>query len=238
MSDLQSIKMSNPEIDDNDVMEWLKNHPDFLSRNPEALDLLNPPKDQTQGRKVADFQHYLVQKLRDDKASVLENTRELVEISRENMSNVSRIHDAALKVLEAHDFQEFVHIIVHDLSPILGTDMAILVVESSEHDATTLHTGGIRVVPQGTIDQWMGGQSARLHSNMQGNPDIYAGGATLIQSEALLRVDISMKTPPAILAFGSRDPEFFRDGQGTEMVGYLARVVERCFRLWLDLPHS
>ena len=65
---------------------------------------------------------------------------------------------------------------------------------------------------------------------------IYGAGANLVRSQALVRVDISLDTPPAILAFGSRDPELFQDGQGTEQVSFLARVVERQFRTWLNLP--
>lgn len=225
-------------MDDSEILSWLKNNPDFLQRNPEAMDYLVPGEKEDRKAKVADFQAHLVQKLREDKQSVLDNTRELVEISRENMSNVARIHDASLKLIEAHNFQEFVHTIIHDLSPVLGTDMAVLAVESSAHDGMTLHTSGVRVLPVGVVDHWMAGQPVQLNANIQGNPDLYAGGASLVQSEALLRVDVSLNTPPAILAFGSRDPEFFRDGQATDLVGYLARVCERCFRLWLDLPAS
>ena len=60
--------------------------------------------------------------------------------------------------------------------------------------------------------------------------------ATLVRSQILLRVDISMGTPPAILAFGSRDPAMFSDGQATDQILFLARVIERCFRSWLSLP--
>ena len=45
-----------------------------------------------------------------------------------------------------------------------------------------------------------------------------------------------MNTPPAILVFGSRDPALFQPGQATDQVMFLARVVERAFRQWLDLP--
>lgn len=225
-------------MDQQQVIEWLKANPDFLSQCPEAADLLVPAKDTSNGRRVADFQHYLVQKLRDEKENVMASTRELVEISRENMGNVTRIHDASLKLMEAHNFQEFIHTITHDLSPVLGTDMAVLAVESSDYDATTMHISGLRVVPQGSVGQWMGDVPVLLHSHIQGSAEIYAGGSTLVQSQALLRIDISMDTPPAVLAFGSRDPEFFRDGQATDLIGYLARVCERCFRLWLTLPAS
>jgi uncharacterized protein YigA (DUF484 family) len=83
----------------------------------------------------------------------------------------------------------------------------------------------------------MQGQSVLLQSDIGGLEAIYGGGANLVQSQALLRVDISMDTPPAILAFGSRDPKMFQPGQGTEMVSFMARVVERAFRSWLNLPH-
>ena len=39
----------------------------------------------------------------------------------------------------------------------------------------------------------------------------------------------------AILAFGSRDPNMFDDGQATDQVSFLARVVERSFRAWLHI---
>ena len=44
-----------------------------------------------------------------------------------------------------------------------------------------------------------------------------------------------MDTPPAILAFGSRDPVMFQDGQATDQIIFLARVIERCFRSWLNI---
>jgi uncharacterized protein YigA (DUF484 family) len=75
-----------------------------------------------------------------------------------------------------------------------------------------------------------------LQNNISGIEPIYGGGATLVQSQILLRVDISMNTPPAILAFGSRDPNMFGKGQATDQILFLARVIERCFRHWLDLP--
>ena len=40
----------------------------------------------------------------------------------------------------------------------------------------------------------------------------------------------------AILAFGSRDANLFCEGQSTDQILFLARVIERCFRSWLNLP--
>jgi hypothetical protein len=50
-----------------------------------------------------------------------------------------------------------------------------------------------------------------------------------------LRIEISPKTPAGIIAFGSRDPEAFGPDQAIDQIGFLAQVVERCFRIWLDV---
>ncbi len=218
-----------------EVIEFLQANPKFLQQNPEACDFLIPPKGGN-GKNVADFQSFMIERLKDDKEKVLETTQAIVENARSNMNNQQRIHKVILRLLEARNFEEFIHIITMDLSTMLNTDISVLVVESNGHDIPNITNNGIRVLPAGTIDQWMQGQNVLLQSNIGGLEAIYGGGATLVQSQALLRVDISMDTPPAILAFGSRDPNMFQDGQGTELVDFLARVVERAFRSWLSLP--
>lgn len=231
--------MTNPTIpalSDAEVLEFLKSNPDFLDRNPEACVYLVPPKEDM-GRGVADFQHYMVQRLKKDKEAITETTRDLIEVSRMNMNSVTRIHDASLRVLEARNFAGFIQAITMDIAAILDVDAVALVVES---DGTTtpaaMNAAGIRVVPQGTITGWMTDKHAILQNDIHGSEAVFGGAARLVRSQAILRVDISQQTPPAILAFGSRDPEMFREGQGTELVTYLTRVVERTFRLWLELP--
>ena len=224
-----------PTLNAEDVVAYLKANPKFLQKHPEACDLLIPPKN-GEGKNVADFQSFMIKRLKDDKEKVMETTQAMVENARSNMNNQQRIHKVVLRLLEARNFEEFISIITMDLSAMLDTDISVLVVESNGHDIPHITTSGIRVLPAGTIDKWMEGQNVLLQSNISGIEPIYGGGATLVQSQALLRIDISMDTPPAILAFGSRDPEMFQDGQGTELVDFLARVVERAFRSWLNLP--
>ena len=217
-----------------DVIDFLKANPKFLQQNPQAVDFLVPPK--STDRKVKDFMSFMVEKLKQDKEKVVTTARTLVENARSNMNNQQRIQNVVLRLLEASTFEEFIHIITMDMSAMLDTDISVLVVESDGTEIPHIHNSGIRVVPSGTIDKWMAGKNALLQSNISGIEVIYGGAYTLVQSQALLRVDISMNTPPAILAFGSRDPMLFDDGQATDQISFLARVVERQFRTWLGIP--
>ena len=75
-----------------------------------------------------------------------------------------------------------------------------------------------------------------LHENIDADPEIFGEASGLVRSEALVRLRISLRTPAGLLAFGSRDPERFGPSQATELLNFLARVLEHCIRTWLRLP--
>lgn len=220
-----------------DVLAYLRAHPEFLSKYPQALDYLAPPGKGEKGKGgIADFQTYMIQRLKADKEEVITSTREIVENARSNMNNQQRIHKAVLRLLEAQDFGDFINCITLDLSTLLHVDIAVLLIESNGEDIPHIHQNGIRILPPGTVEKWMEGKNALLQDNISGIEAVYGGGAALVSSQIMLRVDISMDTPPAILVFGSRDPNMFHEGQATDQILFLARVIERCFRTWLKLP--
>lgn len=236
MSESQNTKAEMPNLTSDDIIEWLKKNPDFLKKNPDAADHLIPPKDRTSGRSIVDFQHYMVEKLKADKKLVLDTTRDIIEVSRENMNNLARIHNAVLKVLEADNFDDFVQIITNDLGMVLDCDAVSLVIEDTQNVLPKSQSGLLKKVPAGTVDTWMDGNDARIQSGINGTEQIFGAAAGLVRSQALLRIDSQKQIPPAILAFGSRDPEMFRDGQGTDLIAFLCGVVERALKLWLSRP--
>jgi len=222
MTDLKADTTINAD----DVLSWLRDNPDFLKQHPEAFEYLTMPK-KDQGKGVSDFQHYLVEKLRADRQAVMETTREIVEISRNNMQNLSRIHEAVLSVLDCHKIEDFAQVLTTDICNILDVDLASFVFEANRSVTPYVNLPGIRLVPEGTINDWMGGDSHLLEANIHGVEEIYGGGATLVRSQAVMRLDITTTIPPAVIAFGSRDPDMFAAGQGIEMVHFLTRVIEK-----------
>ncbi len=224
-----------PMITKDDIAQYLREHPDFLQDNPDVLDLLIPQKKRAVRGKPADFQAYMIERLKAAKEEAEGTTREIVENSRANMNNQQRIHIAVLRLLEAENFGDFIQAITMDLANLLDVDIAVLVVEAEGDDIPHITNTGIRALPQGTVVKWMGDKAVMLEDDISGIEAIYGGGATLVKSQILLRVDISMNTPAAILAFGSRDAHMFSEGQATDQILFLARVIERCFRMWLSV---
>lgn len=221
-------------ISEDQVIQWLKRHPRFLSENPQMLDVLLPPTENT-GRGIADFQAFMIKRLKDDKNEVIESARELVENSRHNMHNQQRINRAVLLLLEATNFEDFIRTITLDFAALLDVDIVSMIVETDGEVIPHVDIAGVRLVTPGTVSLLLSDNGVALEGATRGLDQLYGGGATLVKSQALLRLDIGPGTPPALLAFGSRDPNLFYPGQGTDMISFLGRVVERCFRTWLTV---
>lgn len=213
-------------ISADDVLDFLRDNPEFLKNNPEIFEYQSLTEKKKE-KGVADFQSYLVEKLRADREAVMDTTREIVETSRMNMQNLTRIHKAVLKVLDCEKIEEFAQILTTDLCNLLDIDLAAFVFEADRRVTQYVNLPGIRLVPEGTVDTWMQGDTHLLESNIHGVEEIYGGGATLVRSQAVMRLDVTTTIPSSVIAFGSRDPEMFAAGQGVEMVAFLTRTIEK-----------
>ncbi|MDP6342143.1 MAG: DUF484 family protein, partial [Alphaproteobacteria bacterium] len=89
----------------------------------------------------------------------------------------------------------------------------------------------------GAVDALMGeGTAVHLDGDSAGDRRVFGPAAGLVRSQALVRLSASPGAPPGLLALGSRDGARFQPGQGTELLGFLARLLERLLQAWLDLP--
>ena len=93
------------EIGGREVVAYLRRHPDFLDRHPEALRLLRAPSREL-GEQVQDFQHFLIERLRSDMARVSVEHRTLIAASRGNLATQGRVHKAVLAILAASSFEQ------------------------------------------------------------------------------------------------------------------------------------
>lgn len=203
------------------VLDFLRENPDFLLQHPELL-----PEPPAQQGNVVNFQQMMVSKLRADKQRADDRTRNLVTNARNNMTLLSRIHAGVVRLTEAQNFDDLNEIIANELPLMLAVDVIVLVMESDAADQNNMP----RFVEAGMIDAFLEGEDALLHTNVSGDPRLYGPAARLVKSQALLRLTMPGETPDALLAFGSRDPLLFTDGQGTELIGFLGDVVERLIR--------
>jgi len=222
------------------VAGYLRRHPEFLAEHPDLLDVLMPParSDLAEaGAGVVDLQQAMVVRWRAEAERLRQVCDELITNGRINAAIQSRIHDAVLALLAARSFEHLMETIGTDLPVLLDLDAVYLCVEQSDEGFTPVRLHGVRGLSPGTVEELLGtSRLVCLRGDHPGEAAIFGPAAGVVASDALLRLSISKATPPALLALGSRNPEHFEEGQGTELLQFLARSLEHIIRAWLELP--
>lgn len=223
-----------------EVAEWLAAHPDFLARRPHLLHALLPPGGHD-GSKVLDFQQFMIGRLQSDVSRLTRTKDQVIAASRQNASTQRQVHDAVLALLSATSFEHLIHIATADLASMLDVDLVTICVESDESQpanrADASQTPGVLTLQPGSIDALLGPErqiALRAHADNQAV--LFGPGARLVRSDALVRLTFGGSAPPGLFAFGAREAGRFDAGQGTELLGFLGAVMERCVQAWLDLP--
>lgn len=225
--------MTDDTLNPQAVLEFLQQNPDFLQQHPELLSSL-PAEVRSAGDNIVDFQQLMVQKLRSDKQRAEDRQRLLVDSARNNMTVQARVHAGVIRLLEAENLEELMEMIGSELSLMLEVDVISVSLEASPDKDINIDYPGIRIVNPGFIDNQLGpDHDSMLQANQIGDPRLFGPAARLVKSQALMRLNIDRHMPDGLLAFGSRDPLLFADGQGTELVSFLTDVIERLLRRFI-----
>lgn len=223
-------------IGEADIVRFLKTHPDFLNRHPELLGALHPPR-RAHGDGVIDLQHAMLERLRGEVTQLKDVQHALITTTRGNMTSTAQVHACVLAMLEAPSFEHLIHVVTQDMPQMLDADVVSLCVEAVEGDVGPAPPRGVRILDPGEVDHLVGkGRDVILIDHALGDPAVFDGGASLVRSAGYARLKISPRTPPGMLALGSRQADTFHPSQATELLGFMATVLALQIRTWLDLP--
>ncbi len=215
-----------------EVMDYIRRNPDFLIR-PEVLEIISP-KGRWDGDGVVDMQQFMLERLRDEIDNLRNCAQEVINTSRSNMSVQTRTHAAVLAVLAVGDFNHLLQVIADDLPLLLDVDIAAIGFEPPYQPDDPLETSSIRHLEEGAVDQLLGPESdILLTSSFSDDGTFFGEGAGLVSSAAIARIRPGLTTPAGILALGSRS-RVFHSSQGSELLSFLARVLERALHRWLE----
>ena len=219
-----------------EVAAFLEQHPEFFAEHSDLLDSLSAPSPEN-GDGVVNLQHFLVERLRQQLAEARYAHDKLIAIGRANLTIQARVNRAVLALLSARSFEQLIELVATDLAVILDLDAVALGVEQGANELPPVRLDGLVQLEPGTVDELIGrGRTVTLVDRTDGQTALFGAAASLVSSQALIRLQVSRKTPPALLALGSRRAKQFHEGQRTELLTFLARTLERSIRAWLKLP--
>lgn len=228
----------------NELKGEILKDPALILDDPDVMRALLISNDESKGENVVDLRGAFVARL-EERLNRLEDThRTVIAAAYDNLAGTNQIHRAILSLLDAETFDEFLSALKKDTANILAVDVIRLCLESDKAD------GGKAIGPDGPLKDTVvalpvngvsayitGGrnraaQKVTLRAASDAKDAIF-GPANVVQSEAILRLDLGSNGPQGLVVFGSTDPNRFAADQGTELLAFFAQTVERMLRRWV-----
>ncbi len=222
------------DLQEQDVLAYLRRNPRFLSSHPELLASIAPEGRFEPDAVVVDMQRFVVERLRRQVDDLKATGERLVTTTRANMSLVERTMECALALLYAHDYEELGQILSDDLPAHLNVDAVAIGFECANVPDDS--SGIVRMLAPGTVGELMGGNVLScIRSETDGDATLYGASAGIVRSDALIMLAEGEGLPAGIFAVGCRTPGHFEAGQGTELIAFLAHVTRYAVGRWWTL---
>tara|TARA_B110000908_G_scaffold144822_1_gene174690 strand:- start:12 stop:719 length:708 start_codon:yes stop_codon:yes gene_type:complete len=233
---------SSPKIEDS-IREAIISQPDVILDDSDIMQALIAANEKAMGGNIVDLRGIAMERL-ETRLDRLEDThRSVIAAAYENLAGTNQIHRAILRMLDPHEFEEFLRNLGGEVAEILRVDTVKLVLESvqSENDPAVQRLGDVLSVAEpGFIDRYLtqgrGGtvRQVTLRSVQDASEQVYGPNAEWIRSEACLKLDFGAGRLPGMLVMGAEDPHMFGPQQGTDLLGFFTGVFERSMRRWLS----
>jgi uncharacterized protein YigA (DUF484 family) len=152
----------------------------------------------------------------------------LEEIARANFAAQAQTHGAVVDLLDARNLADLARRVDDLARTRFGLAAGIIAVETEG-----LPPAGWKHLVEGQVDLILDGPQRLARMGFAPTAlGLFGPEPGEIASMAMVRMAIWEPSRQGLLAFGSADPEGFTPEMGTELVAFLARVVERTAERW------
>jgi uncharacterized protein len=207
-----------------EVRRFLSDNPEFLRGDDGLLAELGLKVD---ADNVLDFGPAAIARVHAAHQREAAQRQQLEELARANFAAQAQTHGAVVDLLDARDLADLSRQVDEIARWRFGLATAVVAIEADEPPP-----GWIRLV-EGQVDMLMDGDRrlARMGLVPTAAP-LFGDAADQVQSMAIVRIALWKPARHGVLAFGSADPEGFTPDMGSELIAFLARVVERTAERW------
>ena len=230
----QTQKNNNSKIKLEDIKVFLENNPKTFKENPELFELVSPPS--RSKNNLIDIQQHMIESLQKKTADLREKNSKLILLVNENEKSQEKINTIILNMLKTKSLDEFINLLLYKSQKLLDLDYVNLIIEETENkkqfqfDKKIIFTELKRLKPFILEKEFI-----FLSKTSRKNEFFFLGTPEKILSSAVIRLNLFNKSPASFFVLGSKNSDYFDEGQGTELLNFLKECIESYFKLWLKL---
>jgi uncharacterized protein YigA (DUF484 family) len=206
------------------VRRFLSDNPDFLREDDGLLGELGL---KIAAGNVVDFGPAVMARVHAAHQREATQRQQVEETARANFSAQAQTHGAVVDLLDSRNHSDLARRVDELAQNRFGLAAGVIALEADQPPA------GWRMLVEGQVDMILG--SPQRLARMGFAPTalgLFGDRAEAIKSMAMVRMALWEPSRQALLAFGSSDELGFTEDMGTELVAFLARVVERTAERW------
>ena len=206
------------------VRRFLSDNPDFLRDDDGLLDELGL---KIAAGNVVDFGPAVMARVHAAHQREANQRQQVEETARANFSAQAQTHGAVVDLLDSRNHSDLARRVDDLARNRFGLAAGVVALETERPPA------GWRMLVEGQVDMILGGQQRLARMGFAPTAlGLFGERAEEIKSMAMVRMAMWEPSRQALLAFGSTDELGFTEDMGTELVAFLARVVERTAERW------
>jgi len=233
MSGQESEDLVSNAITENDVVEFLKNDPDFFNKYPDILVDLKIPHDHGDAVSLVEKQ---VSVLREQNQQTRKRLHELIEIARQNEELARRMHQLALTLMDADDPKNIFSTLYDNLKKNFHADRAVvrLFAKPSFVDSFPTDEFAGSEVTEHALFKSIIDKRLPLSGRMKRQQQVFLFGDDGDEIASSVMVPLHGEGWGGILSIGSFDAERFQAGMGVELLANLGEVLSFILKPWVE----
>ena len=206
------------------VRRFLSDNPDFLREDDGLLGELGL---KVAAGNVVDFGPAVMARVHAAHQREATQRQQVEETARANFSAQAQTHGAVVDLLDSRNHSDLARRVDELAQNRFGLAAGVIALEVDQPP------GGWRMLVEGQVDMILGGQQRLARMGFAPTAlGLFGERGEAIKSMAMVRMALWEPSRQALLAFGSSDELGFTEDMGTELVAFLARVVERTAERW------
>jgi uncharacterized protein len=207
------------------VRRFLSDNPDFLREDGGLLDELGL---KVAAGNVVDFGPAVMARVHAAHQREATQRQQVEETARANFSAQAQTHGAVVDLLDSRNHTDLARRVDELARQRFGLASGVIALETEGHPPA-----GWTMLVEGQVDMILGGQQRLARMGFAPTAlGLFGEHSEAIRSMAMVRMAIWEPSRQGLLAFGSTDAQGFTEDMGTELVAFLARVVERTAERW------
>ena len=207
------------------VRRFLSDNPAFLRDDDGLLDELGL---KVAAGNVVDFGPAVMARVHAAHQREATQRQQVEETARANFSAQAQTHGAVVDLLDSRNHSDLARRVDDLAQNRFGLAAGVIALETED-----LPPAGWKMLVDGQVDMILGGQQRLARMGFAPTAlGLFGDRAETIKSMAMVRMAIWEPSRQGLLAFGSTDEMGFTEDMGTELVAFLARVVERTAERW------